>query len=246
MDLTKIIHEPWAIAGFSSFATAVAVPLFNLLANKLRSLFGAFSGQYIGYTWKSSSKQLLLEDVRCRHIGKNLAGKIYGVTVLEAESDLKQMKEIEDNKGVYCFKGFIDERLVLLSYRTVIPGVRSSGSITMNADSNGQMFFGNWAGMVGSHIDSAHCMWVKSVPQISSRKHRDKFIAQAKKFLSDIAQGNGASDKIFRKCIDRHVFPPIVFLEKSLGPSGPISLHDLRSLYQNRKHKNSKGKKRKT
>ncbi|ODS31298.1 MAG: hypothetical protein SCARUB_03591 [Candidatus Scalindua rubra] len=183
MPSQNIINDPWFIATVSFIATVCAVPLFKFSIDRIRSLNGIFSGQYIGFTIGQTYGQILIEEIMCKNIGKKILGTITGVTVLQFNEDTNQFEEIGENKGKYYFAGFVDERLFVISYNTKTPRVHSAGTIALKGDNSGSIFSGKWAGLVYQSVVDAPYSWVRLSKPISVRKNRDLFIATALKYL---------------------------------------------------------------
>ncbi|HEU4691004.1 MAG TPA: hypothetical protein VFS23_21700, partial [Vicinamibacterales bacterium] len=59
------LRDEWFIAIIS----LLIVPITEVLVRKVRSIFGIYSGQYAALTYSEGSGKVLVEDVRCRHIG---------------------------------------------------------------------------------------------------------------------------------------------------------------------------------
>ena len=140
MIFSKYIYDPWFIAIVSFIVTVTAVPFFNYLIKIARSRFGIFSGQYMGFTWKSKGTKILVEDIRVRNIGNTISGAIKGIAVFDFDPALKQIKSVRKNKGVYQFKGASDERLFVISYKTLIRNLHSAGAIALQGDSQEDIF----------------------------------------------------------------------------------------------------------
>lgn len=196
MNIDGLATNPWIIALVTFIATVFITPLFSFLLRTLKSAFGAFSGQYLGLTGDFRSGPILLEDVKCRHVGSQVFGKIIGVATLDDDKNEGRIKESQSNKGKYRFSGFVDGRLLLISYHTTIRSAHSSGSLALKADSSGNIFSGRWVGQVDDNIETAPCWWIKLTPTISSKRRRQAFIQQAISYL-EMPQDSS------RPCVDK-------------------------------------------
>ena len=198
MNIDTLPTDPWIIALASFIATVFITPLFLILLRILKSAFGVFSGQYLALTGDFRNGPILLEDVKCRHVDGQVAGKIRGVATLEIDRSEGPIKESQCNRGNYRFSGFVDQRLLLVSYRSAIRGAHSSGSLALKADSSGNIFSGTWAGQVEENIETAPCLWIKVIPSVSLKRYRQAFIQQAIKHLQSPKDLPGSSVKKIR------------------------------------------------
>lgn len=181
----ELIYNPWLIAAVSFVASAVIAPALFKIINRIRELYGAFSGQYLAYTFDTEQSMILLEDVRCHHRGSKISGKIYGVAYFVYDRSLQGFREHSANEGKYRFDGWIEDRQFVISYHSIIRTVHSVGSITLMSDDIGALNYGRWAGSIGHEIASAPCLWVRVHQTISSRTKRRDFIAAALRFINE-------------------------------------------------------------
>ena len=186
INFLNFLRDPWMIAATTVVVTVAVVPLVSFCVRRIKGWFGAFSGQYLALTGDLKDGLILVEDVKCRHIGDRLTGIIRGVATLEIDTHTGQPKETAENKGKYSFVGFVDERLLVISYRSIIRAVHSSGSITLKADNVGRALFGTWAGLIEEAVETAPCAWLRAIPPISSKKKRDVFISYACKYATTL------------------------------------------------------------
>jgi hypothetical protein len=176
--------HPWFVGVVSGLVGAFLYPLFTSAWNWLRACLGPFTGRYIAFTGPGQDGYVLIEDVRCRHNGTRISGTIYGVAFVKLDTESGVITEASENTGIYRFRGFVDERVFVISYRTLIPGLQSSGSITLQGDTLGKIFSGSWAGVAGDKISHNSCAWVRLKPSVSSRRNRSEFLRRAKEELS--------------------------------------------------------------
>jgi len=146
--------------------------------------FGAFSGQYIAFTWGQNGDTVLVEEVRCRQVSNRLEGTIHGVAFLMYDRDKRRFAVLAENKGVYRFTGFVDQRLFVVSYQTLIPAQHSAGVIAIKADSSGLFCDGSWAGLVGDTVQTSSCQWTKLHPPISALEKRSEFLQKAMQYIT--------------------------------------------------------------
>jgi len=139
-------------------AFSISVFLGLMLINNIRPLFGVFTGTYLAIT-VHPDQPILIEIVECKHTGKKLNGKIHGVSFVDYEGS--KLVELQPNTGQYKFTGTVAERLFVLSYYTTTPGLKNSGTLTLQGDSAGRRFIGIWAGYTIDSVSSSPCIWVR-------------------------------------------------------------------------------------
>lgn len=169
----NIIMNPWFIAAVTFFATIVAIPLLKLVINWIASRFGIYSGNYLSITGNIDTGPLLIEQIKCRQIRERLKGKIIGIYIFHIDSEHKKIIKYLINRGKYTFNGFVKERLLVISYNSIIRGVNSSGAIAIKSDTDCRLFKGAWAGLVNDNVESSSCIWLKLKPSlpIKNRKY---------------------------------------------------------------------------
>lgn len=166
-----------------------ADPLSKGLNKATLDRFGSFSGQYMGLTWALDDSGVLLEEIRCRQVATRLDGTILGVAVMRRGRHDKQYSEIEANRARYAFKGFVDERLFVISYQSSLPTQISAGALALMGDSTGLVFSGRWTGLVEDSIETSLCRWIKLTPSVDVAGDRSQFLAKANEYLTDQSSG---------------------------------------------------------
>ena len=130
---------------------------FSFIYMRIRSLRGAFTGNYISLIQFDDSNKLLIEFIECRHVGNRVTGIIYSI----GSCDLigAELKNYNKTIGIYKFNGFFDERIIAVSYKTKSKREKSVGNITMRADPSGHVFIGMWSGFEEQEVLSGNCHW---------------------------------------------------------------------------------------
>ena len=188
MDFMAALENPWFLGVTSSLIGAMLYLLLSKGYERLKACFGPFSGQYIALTWQPQPTGEIfieIEDVRCHNNGRNISGRIYGVAYGKLE-DTRMFSELGENKGIYRFDGFVDERVFVVSYRTMIRALHSCGAIALLGDSSGRVFMGSWAGLAGEEITDNFCVWIKMERRVSSQRKRAEFMARVKTEASSL------------------------------------------------------------
>lgn len=163
-------------------AGAAIFEFVKSLGRWMRSMRGAFSGHYLALTGNLNGGLILVESAKCRHVGDNLYGMINGISNIEFDPITGNVSQYADNKGSYKFDGFADGRVVVISYRSIIQRVQSSGSIALKGDDSGEVFSGAWAGLDNGIIVNTPCVWIRLNPSVSSKKK--DLLKEAEKYLT--------------------------------------------------------------
>lgn len=146
----------------------------NLTEDSTPSLETPFTGRYIAYTWTHGSSTILVEEAVITQRADTVSGKINGVCFLQQEDDGKELRPIIENAGAYSLSGFVDGRLLVMAYRTRLPGQYSAGSITLKAETSGYGLSGFWTGLDGDEqLASTSARWdrVISLPTVENDRH---------------------------------------------------------------------------
>jgi hypothetical protein len=184
MKIPFSLYDPWFISLATLALTLMVSLLVARVGNRIRSLWGNFSGTYLAITGPHFSPMLVLELVKCFHIGNRIKRKILGVCFAQLDDD--KLSYIADNEGVYRFEGSVDERLFVLSYFTVVRGAKGTGTLTLQADGSGRVFSGGWSGFdEGQVVTSSPCMWIKVNKELYSRRNRQLILREAERVLSE-------------------------------------------------------------
>lgn len=240
MNAQSLIENTWFIAFTSSVITALVIlPGLRGIWKRLRSLFGIFSGQYIAFTWAWPEQKILLEEVSCRHIGDTLIGRIRGVAILKKEPKSKEVQEVATNKGVYKFIGSVNERLFVISYKTTIPALRSSGAIALQGDSKGKVFSGGWVGLVEERVEHAQCTWLMIDKKISWKRNREQLIEYAKDIISSMETSYDSSKIIKILSMIGDIGKGRIRIHGESGTGKSIVAHSIHKLLDKREQNNS-------
>jgi hypothetical protein len=179
VTLPAIFEDQWFVGIVSGVVVGPILFLLGKAISRIRELSGPFSGTYIALSTWSDASVVLVEEVSCRHYGTKLSGSIRGVTVLRVDHSSGKIDESERNDGCYRFVGSVDERLLVLSYRSSHRGYRSAGTVALQGNDAATVFAGAWAGLASGRITHSECTWVKQTRSLSSRRNRTEFIALA-------------------------------------------------------------------
>jgi len=217
----KLLYDPWFIAIITFLATVLAWPIINYVINNIKSCFGIFSGQYIGITFYYDSRNILIENITCRQIKNELIGKIKGVAFLKIYS--KDKKETIKNEGLYKFYGFVDERLLCISYKTTIKGLHSSGAIVVESDSTGKLLTGTWAGIGDDSIINGYYKMIKISESIFTKKNNNEIMSIAINYLDEELSMDFTNDYHAKSKLAM-TLQSLGAIEKSHGPVGIINL----------------------
>lgn len=191
----RILYDPWFIAIVTFFATVLLWPSLTFLINNIKACFGIFSGQYIGFTFNHHSGDILIENIICRQIRNELIGKIKGIAFFNINQEGKIINSTK-NEGKYKLTGFVDERLLCISYKTKIKGLHSSGSIVVKSDSSGTLLSGSWSGVAFDSVYNAPYEMVKISKSPFINKSNDEIIKIAIDYLEE-RMGNTVMDAKF-------------------------------------------------
>lgn len=188
MNLSDLLTNQLTIGIIASvFGGALLTYGIPLIVRQIQSRFGVFSGQYIALTGDPRSGVILIESVQCHHVGNDLKGRIDGVTRLAVDRITYKTKGEIVNKGSYLFSGFVDGRSFVISYRTTVRGVQSSGVIALKTDSEGKIFTGKWAGFESNEIKSNLCIWIRIDSSISSKKQTETIVTKAEEYIASLS-----------------------------------------------------------
>jgi hypothetical protein len=234
MIIENLLQNPWVISILSAILTAIIIPISIYIIKYIRSLFGVFSGQYLAITGNIFDGPILIEDVVCHHINNRLRGTIRGVAIIEYKAKNQSLSIISESHTSYKFTGYIDERLLVISYFSKLKGVQSTGTISLKCDSSGRIFSGVWSGIVTEFIESSHCIWIRMIPKISSTRKKDEFLSNAKTFLTHL---NNNSNFQFNPTKRNTFINRKPGLGKSILVFEPHGKSSLINLFENKKHK---------
>jgi len=185
----NISENIWVVGLICAVAGAGIYEYGKFIIKKLESIRGVFSGQYMALYGKFNEGWLELEFAKCQHNGDILSGTIDGVAYVEFDKITGKISRVTDEKGGYHFDGFVDGRVLVISYRSKIRRVQSSGSIALKGDDSGQVFSGVWAGLSDGKIDNTSCVWVRLNPLVSGK--REDLLIQVQEYLTKYRFSSG-------------------------------------------------------
>ena len=110
------IYDPWFIALCTIVIILIIQPALALAVKRIRSLSGAFSGTYLSITQYKESNRILIEAISILHIGGSVSDSIRSIGVAEINDGLAT--NLEETIGKYSLDGFVDERVIAISYKT--------------------------------------------------------------------------------------------------------------------------------
>ncbi len=183
MSLPSLVYDAWFISIASIILAVVLEPLFKKAIGNIRALYGSFSGTYIALSGEPGKGSVVVEIVKCKHIGQKILGKIDGVTFARVEQN-GELVEVSGNDGQYKFNGIVDERTLVLSFHSTLRGVKGSGTLTLQGDSSGKVFTGVWSGFDVKNIASSPCIWIKADKNLDVKKGKEAILKEAQRFLT--------------------------------------------------------------
>jgi len=172
--------NPWLVSLVTALATALLLAMVRWLLRRVRALRGPFSGQYLALTESATSGRILVEKVSCRQVGDHLAGSIDGLGILSQTDG----RHFSANRGAYRFRGEVDQGVFLISYKTRIPALLSSGTLTLKADPTGRLLSGVWSGLIRGQLQSAACHWIRILPRKRGKKGRGQLLELAREYVA--------------------------------------------------------------
>jgi hypothetical protein len=184
----SISENTWVVGLICAVAGAGIYEYGKFMIKKLESMRGVFSGQYMALYGKFNEGWLELEFAKCRHNGDSLSGTIDAVAYIEFDKITGKISRVTDEKGAYHFDGFVDGRVLVISYRSKIRRAQSSGSIALKGDDSGEVFSGVWAGLSAGKIDNTSCVWVRLNPSVSGK--REDLLTQVQEYLTKYRFGS--------------------------------------------------------
>lgn len=173
----EFINNNWVVSIVSSIITLLIVPAFIYIRNLIRSRKGVFTGTYIAITELRYTREKIVELVKCRHIGKKVKGKIWGVVSFSNDTPEQNIQNLPNS---YKFNGSVSERLLVISYYSIAKGDQSAGSLALNGNTTGTVFSGIWCGLEEGRIVSSSCTWIKSDKEFDLSRDRDEIINRVK------------------------------------------------------------------
>jgi len=180
MDWRQLLSNQWVVAVVATLAGAALLPTIGAFVGFLRSRLGAFSGRYLCLSWNPDGTVVDVEEVRCSHRGANITGNIHGVVALEKDPKSTKYVLWGQNSREYRFSGNVHERMLVLSYRSRLRGTHSVGAMALNPDSAGQIFFGEWVGLIDKTVRSGKCLWVMLQGRDAPKSKSAEFCTKAK------------------------------------------------------------------
>jgi hypothetical protein len=203
---SQLLYDPWFIATITFFASITVAPGLQNAFNKIRSVFGEFTGYYICLTENIESTGYLVEEVMLRQIGNRVYGKIASIGLYRQIENEKKLEIARRSEGRYDFRGFINNRLMVFSYNTTIKAAHSAGAFTIRINNSGNVADGEWSGLVEDRVISTPSKFVRIQGSISKKSNDE-----ASQLISDS----------YKSAFEHDISTPIV-AEKLLivGPSG--------------------------
>lgn len=167
----EIIYDPWFIAIGSVVITLIIQPSLLYLVHKIRSQFGCFSGDYLVITKFSKSDQILIESIKCRHVGDSISGEIVSFCV--ANLNEGAVDSFSRLRSKYNLEGFVDGRVIVGSYKTKSKRQNSSGTLVLKADSGGSIFSGTSTGYEDMFVQTGDCYWLYNQTGLLSKTNEE-------------------------------------------------------------------------
>lgn len=213
VELPGFLHDLHAVRSIDEFEEHLAAALEDGHPLGTRGQLGPFSGYYLGMTWSPDSQRILVERVNCRQLGDRLRGTISTVGVLARNPNGSSYSCVARPNSRYSVTGSVRERLFVLSYQSVRPEEISCGSLALQGSTSGDLFLGQWAGLVGSSVETSRCEWMRL--DLSNRDD-DYLLTEAEKLIR-------------REGIQRYVNAKVVLIgEGSVGKTSLLKALRLR------------------
>ena len=177
------MNNAWVVGVACVLITLIIEPLINALIRWVRSFWGHFSGVYLAITsMPERSSEFIVEIVKCKHERNNLTGTIIGAYFLEFQDGI--VKNPIPNNNRYKFQGTTEERLLVISYHSIFTGDVSSGTLTLQGDTTGNIFTGIWGGLEKGVIVSESCIWVKVDRKLFLQKNKELILDETRNILT--------------------------------------------------------------
>ena len=183
MLVSDLFSQPWVIGIASGIATALLVSFGNFIIRRLRAYKGPFSGQYLALNFDPNHGFVLVEEIICRHVGHLLSGTIRGITTLKITSTSVIPDTLLHYKAEYRLEGFVDERVLVVSYRTTSQAALNIGALVLKADNTGTTLSGIWSGLLRAEIGSGRCTWLRIQPAVRGSRKPELLLAKAVDYL---------------------------------------------------------------
>ncbi len=207
MDWGQVLSNQWTVAMVATLGGIVLVPLLRLALDFLRARIGHFSGRYLSLSWNPDRTFVHVEEVLCAHRGNRMAGTIRGVATLKKDPNTNQYVRSEANLRKYKFSGNVEDRLLVLSYRSSLKAVRSAGCISIEPENTGLLFFGEWVGLVDKAVLSGECLWRMLGREERLRSGTEAFLQLAESLANQYAAALDRQDRRGRR--SKTSIPPI-------------------------------------
>lgn len=165
------INNEWVVS-ISSIVLGVAVtPVLQRGWSWLLSRRGKLTGSYLALSQVTMQPKILVEQVRCRHIGNRLYGRILARAEFVLGADEWSEAVSPTEPASYRFDARLRERKMLLAYWSTARASANGGTLTMNLDDYGAVFRGAWSGMgADGEVLSFPCIWFRRFDDLSKRE----------------------------------------------------------------------------
>jgi hypothetical protein len=180
VELPGFLHDIHSVRSIEEFEKNIALALEAGQPLGTSGQLGPFSGYYLGLTWAPDSQRILVEHVNCRQMGDRIRGMIATVGVLEQSEKDDSYSCVARPYSRYTVSGYVRERLLVLSYHSIRLEELSSGALALQGNTTGDLFLGQWAGLVGSSVETSRCEWMRLD---SSDRNDDDLLAEAGKLI---------------------------------------------------------------
>lgn len=186
----QALTDPWVIGIGSALLGAMVTAVGRAIFRWFQAARGPFSGWYVALYFEPRGP-VLVEVVKCRHSGKNLRGTIWSIATFEL-GDLDEVKASDGWRSE--FSGFVEERVLVLSYKSRERGTHSVGAMALKGDDVGKVFRGAWTGIAHGNVVSAECHWVRVRRSRWDQPFDEAMIAQARGYLDRLEGAAGIGD----------------------------------------------------
>lgn len=186
IDLPDFLRDLHFVRSIEEFRENVASGFKDGMPLGTRGQSGPFSGTYMGSAWSPDLPMFLLDRVYCRQIGERVRGHINNLGVFQWEEDNGSYRCVTQPNTQLTFNGSIRERLFMITYESPRAEENNRGVITLQGNTSGRLFRGQWAGLVENKVETGRCEWMRSdldedsmIVQVPKLIRRDGFEEEA-------------------------------------------------------------------
>ncbi len=181
-------NNPWIISIVSIFLSFLLKPFIDSLIEKIKSIFGTYSGNYISITEYDNSKAMFIEYITISHNNNNLKGIIKVLGKTKKTYEIVEKIDYEKKLKLYSILGFQDERVLVMSYKPKRKNQKGVGTILLKANDSGEKFYGRWANYEDDKVGDGKIYWIKTNKKFKELKNSKILLDEVNKCLHPIRQ----------------------------------------------------------